>query len=394
MQRSQPLVATRAAAVVVRGGVVVEVLGHAAGLRRVRAGAREVDCSAQWLTPGLVNAHAHLELSALAGQLEPGPNFAAWVRALIQVRGAWPRSGLARAKSKAFAQLSTSGTTAVVDIDSLGLGVQRASPTRLRVLWCREVLDAFDSSRTRAASARIERALQRRALCTEGVAPHASFTVSPELLAHVARIAVRRSLACTIHWSETEHELLWLERGLGPLAEVLGPSPKRSGLDLLAQAGLLGPRLILVHGNHPGAGEMERVAAARALLVHCPGSHAWFQRAPFPLARYLKAGVRVALGTDSLASNAELDMRREMALMRRSFAWLEPERVFSMATQIAGEAFLGPVPIGVLEPGARADIAAWNCPSAGARPFLDAVTACAGTARAGTMGVRTWLGGR
>ena len=384
---------SRVAAVVVRRGAVLEVLGHAAALRRVKAGAREVDCSAEWLTPGLVNAHAHLELSALEGQLEPGSDFVAWVRALIEARGRLPRARLARAKSKACQRLASSGTTAVVDIDSLSLCERSSSPAPLRVLCCREVLDAFDATRTSTAAERIERALPVRALRSEGVAPHASFSASPALLARVARIAARRSLPCTIHWSETEHELTWLERGHGPLAGVLGPSPKRSGLDLLADAGLLGPRLSLVHGNHPRPGEAQRIAAAKALLVHCPGSHAWFARQPFPLRRYLAAGVRVALGTDSLASNADLDMRREMALMRRSFAWLEPQNVFAMATQLAGEFFAGPLRIGVLEPGARADLAAWRSAAASARDLLDEVTA-AGAGRTGALGVRTWVGGR
>ena len=74
----------------------------------------------------------------------------------------------------------------------------------------------------------------------------------------------------------------------------------------------VGPRTTLVHGNHPARGEPARIAASGAVLVHCPGTHAYFDREPFPWSRYRRAGVSLALGTDSLASNDELDMFREM----------------------------------------------------------------------------------
>ena len=96
------------------------------------------------------------------------------------------------------------------------------------------------------------------------------------------------------------------------------------GLDRIEAAGLLGRRTSLVHGNYPSSGELPRIARSGATVVHCPGSHAFFRREPFPLARYRRAGVPIALGTDSAASNGSLDMRREMALLRRAHAGLAP----------------------------------------------------------------------
>ena len=98
----------------------------------------------------------------------------------------------------------------------------------------------------------------------------------------------------------------------------MGRRLKRRAIRALERAGLLGSRTALIHANWPGPGEVERVAAAGAMVVHCPGSHAFFDRAPFPLDRYRAAGIPVALGTDSAASNAALDMRREMRLLRNS----------------------------------------------------------------------------
>jgi 5-methylthioadenosine/S-adenosylhomocysteine deaminase len=171
-------------------------------------------------------------------------------------------------------------------------------------------------------------------------------------------------------------------------------SPRASGLDAIEASGLLGPRLTLVHGNHPSPGDVSRIARAGAVLVHCPGTHLFFGRAPFPLRRWLDAGVTVALGTDGLSSNADLDMRREMSLLRRANPRLPPETVFDLATR-AGALALGLAGrAGEIVPGAFADLCAHRyagSPASGRRgsdELLDALT----WGRTSVAGV--WIGGR
>jgi cytosine/adenosine deaminase-related metal-dependent hydrolase len=179
----------------------------------------------------------------------------------------------------------------------------------------------------------------------------------------------------TIHWAETEAEGRWLRDGSGPLAALLGPSPRARGLTLLERAGLLGPRLALVHGNHPAAGELARIARARATLVHCPGSHAFFARPRAPIAAWLRAGVEVALGTDSLASNDDLDMYREMALLRASHPGLAPRIVWRMATLGGARALGWAGRVGELRPGAWADCVLLDTTARDDDALLDALTA-------------------
>jgi len=217
------------------------------------------------------------------------------------------------------------------------------------------------------------------------LSPHAPFTVSPALWEGLGVLLAESGARVTVHWSETQAELDYLQRGEGPLAALLGPSPRTSGLDLLEAAGLLGPRTSLVHGNHPGPGEAARLAAAGVTLVHCPGTHRFFDRSPAPLGAYLDAGVSVALGTDSRASNADLDVRAEMAALRASEPGLAPDAVWRMATE-AGARALG-LEAGRLSPGARADLAAFEVRGGGAEALLDELTA-------GTPPVRgTWIAG-
>lgn len=272
-------------------GVVRGVLGSRRAVLRARSrGERWLDLEGLVLTPGLVDAHAHLDLGALRGRVPAGRSFTAWIRSLLRARA-------------------------------------RLTP----------------------------------------------YTTSTALLAGVRALCARRALPLAIHWAETREEGDWLEHGRGPLAGLLPPSPRRPGLALLDAAGLLGPRTALVHGNHPRASELELLARRGIILVHCPGTHAFFARARAPLERYLAAGVPVALGTDSLASNQALDMRREMALLRAGHPRLDPARVFAMAT-LNGARALG-LGGGHLRSGAPADAVAWRLSARTRRAALEELSA-------------------
>jgi cytosine/adenosine deaminase-related metal-dependent hydrolase len=143
-----------------------------------------------------------------------------------------------------------------------------------------------------------------------------------------------------------------------------------------------------VHGNHPERGELARIARAGASLVHCPGSHAYFTRPPAPLAAWLAAGVELALGTDSLASNTDLDMYGEMALLRASHPQLAPTTVWRMATLGGARALGWAGRVGDLRRGAWADCVLLDVPARDDRALLDALTS--GERR--ILGV--WVGGR
>lgn len=349
------------AGVLLRGGAIERVVVGRHAQRRAAATHDAVwhDLGDGVLAPGFVNAHAHLDLSGLAGRLEPGSALVPWIGGVLRERAARDPAQLARDAARGSRRCAATGTTLVGDIDATGAVLRAGRAVATRLVVFRELLDAGDPERTAAALAGVRRALPRRARRLEGLSPHAPHTASPALLRAAAELAAARDLPVAVHWSESAEEVEWLRTGGGALAALLStpPSgPRRSGLDRLAGAGLLGPRTLLVHGNHPARGEPARVAGAGATLVHCPGCHAWFGRAPFPLRRYLDAGVPVALGTDSLASNADLDLRRELALLRAAHPWLAPEAAWAMATLAPARALGLAGRAGELVPGAWADL--------------------------------------
>ena len=289
------------------------------------------------------------------------------------------------------------------DIDSSGAAESALARTPLRARVYREALDAGDEARAEIALARVARTFAPGSAAGDrilpGLSPHAPYTVGDPLLRALRALSVRRRWPVAVHWAETEEETLWLASSRGAFAKLL-PRPARSraagtdGLSRLAAAGLLSPALALIHGNHPSRGDRARVARSRAVLVHCPGTHAFFGREPFDLDAWLRAGVRIALGTDGLSSNQDLDLRREMALLRRAHPWVEPERVLEMATSAGARAIGLEGAIGRLAPRVFADVCAHAFPGFSMaemrdpRRLVDALTSGRSSV------VAAWIGGR
>lgn len=307
------------------------------------------------LVPGLVNAHAHLELSILPDPPRPGGAFVDWIRDLVAARLRSTPEELAQGARTGAERLWTRGAAAVGDVDSTGAGRRGVRGQPLLVRTYQEFYDLDDPRRRRSELDRLDSIRREPSLDLRGLSPHAPHTVGLELLTALGRAARDLGLPVTVHWAETPEEREFLEHARGPFVDLLPrPSPHRAGLDLLADAGLLGPRTSLVHGNDPTDDELDLIARSDATIIHCPGAHLWFDRPPFPLERYRAAGIPVALGTDSLAGNADLDPLRELRLFRRAHPWLSPEEAWAAATVDAARAIGLEEEVGSFLPGRRA----------------------------------------
>ena len=341
------------------------------------------------LTPGLVNAHAHLELGALQGRCPGSRGLLVWISAVIEALASLEPEDAARGLAEGSRRLLETGTTCVGDIDTLGASAAGLAATGLAGRVYREVLDGRDATRTGAAkerlALRVEPGPAGRVL--PGVSPHGPHTASPTLLDAATALARDEASALSVHFAESAAEVEWLNEGSGPLAGLLGSSPHKGALEILEAGGLARAPFSLIHAGHACEEEIARIADLGGVLVHCPGSAEFFGREPAPLAAWLARGARVALGSDSLASNEDLDLRREMALVSRSHPELSPREVFRMATE-AGAAALDLVgQVGVLAPGAFGDLAAFEGPSESPAAFLEVLT----HERPALLGV--WVGG-
>jgi cytosine/adenosine deaminase-related metal-dependent hydrolase len=213
---------------------------------------------------------------------------------------------------------------------------------------------AFSGARAESAmNALVERLeiqqnLDARAIY--GISPHAPYTVSPKLLKLLVSHAQQHNLPMAMHLAESREELDFLREGAGPFRQLLeersmwDPNAVPNGsrpidyLQMLAGA----PRALVVHGNYLDFHELSFLGANRThmSLVYCPRTHAYFAHEPYPLAAAATARVRVALGTDSRASNPDLDLLKEMREMTCAHSWLPPQDVLRMGT-LAGAKALG-----------------------------------------------------
>ncbi len=385
--------------VAVRGGAIV-------GWETVPEGSLSDEERATILTPGLINAHTHLDLGALKGAVPGSGGFLAWVGELVAAReGLFPEEIATGVRASAWEALRT-GTTTLLDIDSMGstAAALSSTPSSLseevqgalpRILLLREILDGSPQGRSARSEAAYE--LARQAVrAGHGLSPHATHTVGDALLADLGALLAEGQqprVPLAVHWAETPEETQWLLHGEGPFAAWLGPSSGQLGTERLALAGLL-RGATLIHGNDPQPGEPERLAAADATLVHCPGCHRFFGRPRFPVERYQRAGVRLALGTDSWASNDALDMRREMHLARETLG-LDAPTVWRMATEHGASTIPDAMVTGTIAEGSSADLVAFRRPRSLDGLELGAVAASAlETLTSSAVEIRkVWVGG-
>jgi cytosine/adenosine deaminase-related metal-dependent hydrolase len=193
-------------------------------------------------------------------------------------------------------------------------------------------------------------------------------------------LGCREQVPLAMHLAETREEVEWLAgsaNGFSLLQERLGvPNQQqwRPALDWLIEQLALAPRALVVHGNYLSRQHWQQLARNRQRLsvVYCPRTHHYFGHPRYPLVEMLAEGVRVAIGTDSRASNPNLDVLEELRLIRRLFPELKPAEILRLATVNGAEALgqaerLGQLAVGMspsllsvqCPPGREVDPAAW-----------------------------------
>lgn len=273
------------------------------------------------------NAHCHLELGHLRGAIAPGRPFVEWLAQVVALKRSRPHEEVASAVAAGLNQLAATETMAVLDVDSLGVAPEliRAYPMAAGVFT---ELIQFDAARGEALVAeaiRHQEALPLAPSQVYGLSPHAPYTTTEALLRAARREAGRRGQWLCIHAAETPEETELMLHGRGALCDFLHAAgalppdwkaPAMRPVPWLAHCGVLGPRTLLVHLNDIDEEDIRLLRETQTRAVLCPGTHVYFGRGAFPLKRLLDAGIAVYLGTDSLASNESLDMRREVRLAR------------------------------------------------------------------------------
>lgn len=308
------------AAVLLRGRRILD-----AGPRRLVLrgfGGPVADLGDVVVVPGLVNAHTHLELSGLRGlAAPPGSGFVAWA-AWLMGQDLSPPSAFVLAE--AVREMAATGTGAVIDVGS------RAGPAVLAALedaglpW----LVAHEYFGYRPVppfpSAGVPPALIAAAQASRlgRVAPsgHALYSTSPENLLRARQACRTLGAPFCLHLAETRGEVELLATGTGELADLLRgrvlprdyQPPGRSPVGQALALGLLGQDVLAVHAVWCDAADRRRLADTGTAVCLCPRSNACIGVGVADAPGLVAAGVPLCLGTDSLASNDDLNLWNEV----------------------------------------------------------------------------------
>jgi 5-methylthioadenosine/S-adenosylhomocysteine deaminase len=133
-------------------------------------------------------------------------------------------------------------------------------------------------------------------------------------------------------------------------------------VEYLERLGLLNEHLLAVHGTQLPDGELARLATAGGTLVTCPRSNRWTGAGMPPIERFYASGVRVAIGTDSLASVQDLNLFGELAYVRQLARHVPARRLLESATKTGAEALGFADEFGTIETGKRAALIAVRIP--------------------------------
>ncbi|MDO8666170.1 MAG: amidohydrolase family protein, partial [Gemmatimonadales bacterium] len=176
------------------------------------------------LMPGLVNTHAHLELTALRGLVRDGP-FSRWIASVRGIKEALTAADFRASARWGVLESFAAGITTTGDTGSSGEAAIALAELGARGVAYQEVFGP-DPAQCEAKLAELERALDRLRPFTStrvevGVSPHAPYTVSTVLLHNVATLARARGCKVAMHVAESPDESLFVERGEGPFAEAL-----------------------------------------------------------------------------------------------------------------------------------------------------------------------------
>ncbi len=347
------------------------------------------------LLPGLVNSHGHAAMTLLRGYADDQP-LMPWLE-----RHIWPLEA-AHVSSEfvhdgvelAIAEMIRSGTTTFSDMyffpdacadtaQRLGMRCQITFPILdFATVWARSA-DEYISK-----GLALRDAVKHSQLVSVGFGPHATYTVNETNLVKVATLAAELDIAVQIHLHETRGEVLLA-------VEQNGERP----LDTLQRLGLLGPRTQCVHMTDLGDQDIALLAAVGAHVVHCPQSNMKLASGACPVTRLLARGINVALGTDSAASNNDLNLFGEMqsaALLAKlhteDATALPASEALAMAT-INGARALGlENSIGSLEPGKLADLIAVDLTQPETQPLYNPLSQLVYSCN-GSQVTHSWIGG-
>ncbi len=334
-----------------------EAIGREDQMHHYSSITNKVNLGGNWIIPGLVNTHGHIGSSLLRGYGDDLP-LDTWLRTKM-----WPMEAkftnetVNAAASLAILEMLKSGTTAFLEMYHLHLDLIanvvdqsgiRACLTRGMIGMCSLAEQEAKLAEAIKLSTDLSKIGQGR--ITTMLAPHAPYTCPPDFLEMIALEAKKLQLPIHTHVAETAKEV----------AEHVTKYGKRP-VEHLAALGIFDVASLIAHGVHVNDEELDILASFGVAVSHNPISNLKLGSGIAPVGKMLSKNILVSLGTDSTASNNNLDMFQEMrmaALVHKGNfqdpTMISAKEAFLMAT-CNGSKALGFHNVGIIEEGYAAD---------------------------------------
>jgi aminodeoxyfutalosine deaminase len=367
-------------AVVVSGNRIVD-LGKFDEIKTRNPG-EIVDLGEQALLPGLINAHCHLDYTSLRRTIPPQKSFADWIRAINGKKAKLSPKDYLTSINEGFAEAKGFGTTTIANLTAFPELISEIHEP-IRTWWFAELIDVRSPER---ANELVDLAIQSLQSAQKwGLAPHALFTASANLYGCCEEPARHGKILLTTHLAESCEEMSMFRDGSGPLYEFMknigrpmgdcgSQTPLALFLDLIGRGGSPNrPHAIVVsrpyrpwivaHLNELTESDFELLEGVteKFHVVHSPRSHDYFGHSRFPFKKLGGLEFNICLGTDSLASNENLNLFAEMRAFQNAEPGISPDKILGMVTVNPAIALHEENALGRIRPGFQADFISIPC---------------------------------
>ncbi|MBR5300420.1 MAG: amidohydrolase family protein [Bacteroidales bacterium] len=307
------------------------------------------------IVPGFVNAHCHVELSHLHRKFRKGTGMAGFIDQINELRDWAGREVKQQLVLEWMDKMWNDGVSAMADIsnDDSSFDVKKSHD-----MYTRTFLEVFGSEPEMCEGVMKDvtalKAVADEAGIDAAPTPHSCYTMSPQLLSASAAAGLESGFL-SYHSQESQEEEDLLISGSGAMYEnrkrsgmstppVTGESSLKYFLDRLSDVkpAPYDEHILLVHNVCLQQSDIDAVKQTmnNAYFAICPLSNIFIHNAlpPIPLMR--ENGLAIALGTDSLSSNDDLDMIKELVCLHENFPEVPMNELFTWAS-CNGARFLG-----------------------------------------------------
>ncbi len=401
---SEPL---QQGAVLVRDGRILDIGKE--DMLRMRYPDEEVnDYGVAAIMPGLIDMHTHLENSIMRGIVHDVP-YITWIINMLEKSAKMDVADWYDSAILGGLEAISNGITCVADITTTGAACTATQKLGLRSIIYREVT-AMDKRRVDYAMRVAQNDIMhwREEVDADriqiGVAPAALYTCHPLVFRRVSELAVRENLPVAMHLAGSREEYNFIKYGSSAFSvhgmddkrgyvEIppwlpMGTSPVRYALNWGA---FESDNVLAIHCVHVDDDDIAKLKAYDVAIAACPRCNAQLGMGVAPINEFLRAGLRVGIGTDSPAATDSTDMLMELRLgmlIQRAVnvgLFLDSQTMLEMATIGAARALHLDDKVGSLEVGKRADIIAVDLSGSHQTPTADPVSAIVNTCNGGDV---------